>query len=269
MTLKVIATDIDGTFLKGDRSYDKERFTKLLERLTERDIRFVVASGNQYRQLRGFFPECHQKLTFIGENGANIIHRDIPLFEMFQSKEDLEDIIAFIEKEFPHAIISLSGQKKSYLKKNVPKDVFDALKPYLINLEQVASFLPLPNDSFFKMTLDVPEEETWEIMAALEKRDTGKRIVGTTSGFGCIDLISKGIHKGWALSKLLDEWGYTSDNLMVFGDGGNDLEMLSLGNYSYAMANAPQYVKEAARFEAKSNEEDGVLEAIEAYLDGH
>ena len=45
--------------------------------------------------------------------------------------------------------------------------------------------------------------------------------------------------------------------------------MLSLGNYSYAMANAPQYVKEAARFEAKSNEEAGVLEAIEAYLDGH
>ena len=33
---------------------------------------------------------------------------------------------------------------------------------------------------------------------------------------------------------------------MVFGDGGNDIEMLKLAKYSFAMANAPQEIKNVA-----------------------
>ena len=41
-------------------------------------------------------------------------------------------------------------------------------------------------------------------------------------------------------------------NLMVFGDGGNDIEMLKLAKYSFAMANAPQEIKSIAHYEAPS-----------------
>ena len=46
MSVKVIATDMDGTFLNSKGSYDHNRFQRILKQLQERDIRFVVASVN-------------------------------------------------------------------------------------------------------------------------------------------------------------------------------------------------------------------------------
>ena len=42
MTIKVIATDMDGTFLDDKGSYDKERFSQILDAMTARDMHFVV-----------------------------------------------------------------------------------------------------------------------------------------------------------------------------------------------------------------------------------
>ncbi|MCU3449625.1 HAD hydrolase family protein, partial [Enterobacter hormaechei subsp. steigerwaltii] len=54
MTVKVIVTDMDGTFLDDAKQYDRDRFQAQFEQLKARDIEFVVASGNQYYQLISF-----------------------------------------------------------------------------------------------------------------------------------------------------------------------------------------------------------------------
>ena len=46
----------------------------------------------------------------------------------------------------------------------------------------------------------------------------------------------------------------------------NDVEMLELAGFSYAMKNAENKAKEAARFQAPANTEAGVLQVIEQYL---
>ena len=55
---------------------------------------------------------------------------------------------------------------------------------------------------------------------------------------------------------------------MAFGDRQNDVEMLELATYSYAMENADVYARQVARYTAPSHQEGGVYEMIEAYLDG-
>ena len=47
MTIKVIATDMDGTFLDDKGSYDKERFSQILDAMAARDMHFVVASDRK------------------------------------------------------------------------------------------------------------------------------------------------------------------------------------------------------------------------------
>ena len=47
MGIKMIVTDLDGTFYHQDLSYDKERFDRLYQKMEAEGIRFVVASGNQ------------------------------------------------------------------------------------------------------------------------------------------------------------------------------------------------------------------------------
>lgn len=56
MTVKVIVTDMDGTFLNDAKKYDHARFMAQYHELKKRNIEFVVASGNQYFQLISFFP---------------------------------------------------------------------------------------------------------------------------------------------------------------------------------------------------------------------
>ena len=57
MSVKVIVTDMDGTFLNDSKTYNQPRFMAQYQELKKRGIEFVVASGNQYYQLISFFPE--------------------------------------------------------------------------------------------------------------------------------------------------------------------------------------------------------------------
>ena len=61
-----------------------------------------------------------------------------------------------------------------------------------------------------------------------------------------------GLHKVNGLRLLQQRWDISSDEVLAFGDGGNDLEMLVQSRFSFAMQNAPQ-VKDAARYGAPSN----------------
>ena len=85
----------------------------------------------------------------------------------------------------------------------------------------------------------------------------------TTSGHGAIDLIMPGCHKASGLKRLVQRWGITPEQCAAFGDGGNDIEMLKYCGYSYAMENAPENVKAAAKNVCPSNEDDGVLVTLE------
>lgn len=69
--IKLFATDMDGTFLNNENEYDREHFARLYKKMAERNIKFVIASGNQYYQLKSFFEE-YKDIIYIAENGALI-----------------------------------------------------------------------------------------------------------------------------------------------------------------------------------------------------
>lgn len=73
-------------------------------------------------------------------------------------------------------------------------------------------------------------------------------------------------NKGAGLLALGNILGIRREQIMVCGDGGNDIEMLKAGGFSVAMGNARKEVKEVADYITKSNEEDGVAYAIEQFV---
>lgn len=78
----------------------------------------------------------------------------------------------------------------------------------------------------------------------------------------------KGASKGRALAKLCAEWGVPLSRVMTFGNSENDVSMLSLTPWSFAVANAAPEAKAAARHETASNNEDGVAKAVAEYVLG-
>lgn len=70
MSIKVIASDMDGTFLEDKGSYDKERFNHIWDAMDARDMHFVVASANSMSSLKPMFAETFDRLHFVAENGG-------------------------------------------------------------------------------------------------------------------------------------------------------------------------------------------------------
>ena len=75
MDIQLVAVDIDGTFVRSDYTYDVPRFQRILSRMKEIGCHFVVASGNQYYQLRDLFPGYDEELSFVAENERHNIRQ--------------------------------------------------------------------------------------------------------------------------------------------------------------------------------------------------
>ena len=74
--------------------------------------------------------------------------------------------------------------------------------------------------------------------------------------------MDRSVNKGQAVKCLQESLGILPEETVVFGDQLNDLEMLNQAYYSFAVANAREEVRRAARFQADSNVRDGVLKVL-------
>lgn len=259
--IKLVAVDIDGTFVHSDYTYDIPRFLRILSRMKDLGCQFVVASGNQYYQLRDLFPGYYDELSFVAENGALVKDRTELVFTADIPKETVDFTIDICRK-YPEIQNVLCGVQSAYCERgSVGQQFFELTGIYYHRLKWVDDFKQV-NDRILKFAPTVPEEKTYFYYDIFIKELKGK-LEPTTSGHGSIDLIIPGCHKASGLKRLVKRWGILPEQCAAFGDGGNDIEMLKYCGYSYAMDNAPKNVKNAAKHVCPSNEDDGVLVTLE------
>lgn len=262
--IKAVAVDMDGTFLNSLNDYDRPRFEVLYSKMRENGVRFIVASGNQYYQLRSFF-SGDRGITYVSENGALVFNDDGLQQEHHFSTELTRKIIdSLIESEHDLEFVAC-GIASSYMLKSASDDFKKFARIYSYRLEEVADFDTLPDDPIVKFALDVEVEKTNAIAAHLNETFAGE-ITAVTSGHGSIDIIIPGVTKGRAIKQLLDEWGIEPNELAAFGDANNDLEMLALTEHSYAMKECSSEVFATAKNQAPSHNDSGVMQVLEKLL---
>lgn len=83
-----------------------------------------------------------------------------------------------------------------------------------------------------------------------------------------LEVVPQGVDKALSLSRLLGHLGYTPEQMMVCGDGMNDLSMIEYAGLGVAMNNAEEKVKNASSYITLSNDEDGVAHAVERFIFG-
>lgn len=206
----------------------------------------------------------NQELSFVAENGAFVKERTELVFTAEMPKETVDFVIDLC-REYPEISNVLCGLESAYCERGtVSQEFFELTGVYYHRLQWVDDFKAV-KDQILKFAPTVPEEKTYDYYAMFGQRLEGK-LEATTSGHGSIDLIVPGCHKASGLKRLVKRWGISPEQCAAFGDGGNDIEMLKYCGHSYAMANAPENVKQAAKQVCPSNEEDGVLVALERLL---
>lgn len=81
-----------------------------------------------------------------------------------------------------------------------------------------------------------------------------------------LELMPLGITKGSGLQALTELLHIPMANVMAFGDGENDIEMLQAAGIGIAMENAMEEVKAAADDITADNNNDGITAALRKYL---
>jgi hydroxymethylpyrimidine pyrophosphatase-like HAD family hydrolase len=83
---------------------------------------------------------------------------------------------------------------------------------------------------------------------------------------GSVELTVPGVHKGTGMASLCRRLGVAQHDVVAFGDGLNDHEMLAWAGHGVAMGNALDETKAVADVVAPSNDDDGVAQVVEQLL---
>ena len=81
-----------------------------------------------------------------------------------------------------------------------------------------------------------------------------------------VDCNAAGAKKWTAISYLMEYFGLNADEVCVFGDNLNDIEMLTNAGTSYAVSNARPEVIHAAKYTCAPSWESGVLHILKEFL---
>ncbi len=265
--IKMIATDMDGTFLRDDKKFDREAFNQLQQQIKASGIKFVIASGNQYQHLQDVFDDRQNELTYISDNGALIVSQGKTIAQNFISHQSLSAALSLLETEsiLKNALIVLSGRKDAYMSVNAPVDFYREAQRYYRHVSLITDFTQIKDD-YFKIALAWFDRSGIEQEALLKSKLTDVHV--TSSGYGGIDIIPANINKGIAIEQLQKYWQITPQETVAFGDNNNDLELLKSCELSFAMKNANDLIKQVANFETTyNNNDDGVLKQVRQLLD--
>ena len=77
MTIQLIATDLDGTFLTDDKKFDQTLFRRVLSQLKRQNIAFAIATGVHQERINVIFKDfLNEPINFVTNNGARVIKSD-------------------------------------------------------------------------------------------------------------------------------------------------------------------------------------------------
>ncbi|WP_066219274.1 HAD family hydrolase [Formosa haliotis] len=259
--VKLVVTDMDGTLLnsKGEVS---PNFFNLFKELQANNIQFIAASGRQYFSIIEKLDAIKNEITIIAENGGVTKRGGVELANMQLSKEKINSILPLL-RTIDNIFIVLCGKQKAYIE---TKDLHfpKLLSEYYTEFNTVDDLTEVNDDKFLKLAIYHIEDSEACIYPHVKHLEDEFQI--KVSGQNWLDISHHDANKGFALKQVQDTMGISENETMVFGDYNNDLEMLSRAYFSYAMENAHPNVKEAARFETKSNNDQGVEFILEQLI---
>lgn len=259
--IKLIATDMDGTLLDKNGKLPKD-FLDILDKLSERGVKFVVASGRPYTNLKKVFKSKARELHYICDNGAFVVENTTISSVDIIDKDIVKNIIKYAEK-ISNIQLLLCGKKGMY-HTQCDKNFMEEINKYYVDKFNVEDLLTVEDDIFKISVCDL--DNSLNNSYTVLNPEFGEKLNVVVSGEVWLDIMNKDVNKGSALEKIQKDLDISYEETMVFGDFYNDIEMLQKAHYSFVMENANEDMKQYGNFIAKSNYENGVVDAIENYV---
>ncbi|WP_040208829.1 Cof-type HAD-IIB family hydrolase [Neobacillus jeddahensis] len=255
MNYKLIILDIDGTILPHGRMLSQA--TKdAIQQLREKNFKVVIATGRA-----PYFSESIIKDTGVNSmiffNGAYALHEGKEIYKSSIDKTLLKKVNR-LSNDNQHPLTFLSGS--SFRATNINH-------PFVVEAYQHDPWKPelappqfWMDQEIYQLFLHCDIEEEYSYQTMIPELDFRR---WTSTGARTCDVNLSNSNKAVGVTKLLERIGIAPDEAVAFGDGLNDIEMLSLVGMGVAMGSAREEVKQVAKMVTLTAEEDGVRYGLE------
>ncbi|HIW92507.1 MAG TPA: Cof-type HAD-IIB family hydrolase [Candidatus Corynebacterium avicola] len=270
---RLIATDLDHTLLRGDRTVST-RTAKALDAARAAGIMVVPATARNPVGLAAVNDVSRFSDWALCGNGAYGIHLTTEeiLFTVELKQRVLLEVTAMLSTEFPgvrFAAVRDAGRhflaQEGYAELATLAD--HNRDPATMGALALASVCDSPA---LKLIARHPDIDAAELLSharsLLGDVGTTESVEMTTSGAPFIEIMAPGVTKATGLERLCAHLGIIPAEVVTFGDGINDIEMLRWAGHGVAVANAAAEVREAADHVTAANDDDGVALVIEELL---
>jgi len=251
MTHEMVFFDIDGTLL-DDKHQIPESTKQAVQLLQDKGVYTAIATGRSPATFE-WVREALNIQSYVSLNGQYAVFEGKIVHENPINAEQLGEVVSFAAN---------AGHAMAFFNQNEVA-VSTQLHPVVqAGFDSVGLSYP-PIDSQFYLHSPVHQGNIFFSAAdqpAYEERFPQFRFLRWHEQV--VDILPFGVSKAIGIHHLLQAVGIDKQNCMAFGDGLNDVEMLSLVGTGVAMGNGVEEAKKAASFVTTSSSDNGIWNGI-------
>lgn len=281
--LKMIVTDLDGTLL-AEHETITEANLKVLRKVMQEGTQLCIASGRNYENVQNLLKRYDLKASGIYGNGAEYIDEHGLLMKAhYFPKEHLKEVVEVFTREEIDMMIFATDNR--FFTPGDPHDVnirftrrtadrfgrdFDELLHDPQACYHAKNLVYQSVDDLIVSDMELIKVEAFH--TNLDKIKRAKKQLAQIDGIAYLSSFDDNVEvtdikaqKGLILEDVITMLGYTKEEVIVLGDGMNDLTLFERFPYSYAPNNAVEEIRARAYKVVSGHTQQALADAIDDY----
>ncbi|HLZ22898.1 MAG TPA: Cof-type HAD-IIB family hydrolase [Ktedonobacterales bacterium] len=265
MKYRLLALDVDGTLLNSSHQLSP-RVASAVRAASSAGLSVALATGKLFASVRPLLERLAIRGPQIVLNGVATLESETqrPLRFCPLREEHRRAVIAAVREADPSVLVSHFALDGIYMDAEHPD-----IGIFVAYGEGPPQFVPNLLVDGLPPAAKILLAGSPVQLAAVRERVTpllASRVSITTTTPDFLEFFDPAAGKGQALAALRETLGIPREAVIAFGDGENDLPLLTEAGLAIAMANGAAVTRQAADRIAPSNDEDGVAVVLEELL---
>lgn len=258
--MKALFFDIDGTLVSFTTHKIPQSAVDAIAQAKQNGCKIIIATGRPMSIVNNLGQLQSRGLIdgYITMNGGYTFVEDKVLFENPIPNEDLKQIIPYCQKLGVSTVYMTNDECMLLRNSKEFDDVFYKtlnIDPVIEGTEADEVHI-LKNGHIYQITTFINTEEEAPLLPYIPGSET------TRWHPAFVDIMGKGNTKSHGIKTVCKHYNIKQEDTYAFGDGGNDISMLTYAGTGVAMGNASDVVKQSANFVAPHIDEDGLAFAM-------
>lgn len=256
--IRAIFFDIDGTLISFKTHRMPESTKKALHLLRDKGLKLFIATGRSPQSV-GFIRDYFDFDGVVSFNGQYCCTGDQVIFKKCIPQDTMASLVSYFTRTQTACCFEQEDKSWFNLINDRVHEMFKLLGDTVTRTAKEEDIRQALAEEIYQLTTFVAEDEEDLIFPYLKDC----KILRWSPLF--VNIILKDGGKPLGIRKMIEHYGFSQQEVMAFGDGGNDLDMLGYAGVGIAMGNALKEVREAADYVTADVDDDGIFKALQKF----